>query len=328
MRLAVWILLSLVWGFSWVGIKLTLEGIPPFIGSGLRFTLAVPLLFAWSRLRGIPLDVPRKDWKILLWSAFFTYGFSYGLVYWGEQELTAGVAAILFATFPIFTALFAGLLLPEEQIGWQVVAGLLVAFTGVAVTFSDDFAGLLGGVRLLSAGAVVVGAAGGALATVLVKQRLCHLHPVSLTLWQMVLGAAGLCATGWLLGEGGEIIWNERAVFGLVYLGVVASALAFALYYWLLQHTPAVTVSSMIFVTPLVALWGDAWIYGSRISLPTVVGVGLVFLGILIAEFVGRARRKAQEPISAAYLEPAETSAGWTTTAPSADPEEEMRSGS
>ncbi|GAB4252684.1 MAG: DMT family transporter [Acidobacteriota bacterium] len=326
MRLAVWIFLSLVWGFSWVGIKLTLEGIPPFIGSGLRFALAVPLVFGWARLRAIPLHIERKDWKILLWSSFLTYGFSYGLVYWGEQRLNAGVAAILFATFPIFTALFAGWLLPEERIGWQVVVGLVIAFTGVVVTFSEDFAGLLGDVTVVSAAAVVVGAAGGALATVLVKKRLCHLHPVSLTLWQMVLGAAGLCGAGLLLGEGRAIIWNDRAILGLVYLGVVASALAFTLYYWLLRHSPAVTVSSMIFVTPIVALWGDFLIYGTPITLETLLGMGLVFLGIIFSEFVGRTRGKARETVPATFVEPAETSAGWTAPLPAAASEGETQS--
>ena len=105
MRILVFILLCLIWGFSWVAIRISLEGIPPFLGAGLRFLIAVPLLLLYLRFRGIPLAVPRQVCGLVLFTAVLIYGIDYGLVYWSEQYLSAGVTAILFATFPFFTFL-------------------------------------------------------------------------------------------------------------------------------------------------------------------------------------------------------------------------------
>jgi len=306
-RLGVWLFLCVVWGLSWVGIKLSLEGVPPFLGSGVRFAVAVPLLYAWARARNVPLGLDRQIWPVMLWSAFFNYGFSYGLVYWGEQYLTAGVTSILYATFPVFTAVFVARVLPDERIGWGAVAGLLTAFAGVVVTFSQDLSidGVVGS-QISAALAVVLGAAGGALSTVLIKWRLSHLHPVSLTLWQMILGSVGLLACGLALGEWRTVTWTPRSVLGILYLGIVASALAFTLYYWLLQRVPAVAVSCMIFVNPVVALLGDHWIYGSEVTSRMVLGMLLIFAGIGLSEF--RAFRYGRRRVVTG-LEPAETTA-------------------
>ena len=255
LQILVFGLLCFVWGFSWVAIKLTLEGFPPFLGAGLRFLLAVPLLAAYAVWRGVPIRLPFSVVKIVFVTAVLTYAFDYGLIYWAEQHLSAGVTAILFATFPIFTGLFSRWLLPGERLGFGVFVGLLLGFLGVFVTYSDGLRVAASGEALTAAtAAVVVGAAGGALATVLIKRDLGGLHPVSLTLWQMIFGSSGLIAFAVLVDDPPGAIPGWPALFGLVYLGVVASALAFTLYYWLLAHSRAVSVSTMIFVTPVVAL--------------------------------------------------------------------------
>ncbi|MFZ0430304.1 MAG: EamA family transporter [Acidobacteriota bacterium] len=286
MQILVFGLLCFVWGFSWVAIKLTLEGFPPFLGAGLRFLLAVPLLAGYAVWRGVPIRLPFSVVKIVFVTAVLTYAFDYGLIYWAEQHLSAGVTAILFATFPIFTGLFSRWLLPGERLGFGVFVGLLLGFLGVFVTYSDGLRVAASGEALTAAtAAVVVGAAGGALATVLIKRDLGGLHPVSLTLWQMIFGSSGLIAFAVLVDDPPGAVPGWPALFGLLYLGVVASALAFTLYYWLLAHSRAVSVSTMIFVTPVVALIGDSIVFGGDITPRIVAGMLLVFGGIGVTEF-------------------------------------------
>ncbi len=285
MQILVFGLLCFVWGFSWVAIKLTLEGFPPFLGAGLRFLLAVPLLALYVGWRRLPVRIPRSVIRLVFVTAVLTYAFDYGLIYWAEQRLSAGVTAILFATFPIFTGLFSRWLLPRERLGPGVIVGLLLGFAGVFVTYSDSLGSTDTTGSAAATAAVVVGAAGGALATVLIKRDLVGLHPATLTLWQMMFGSAGLIAFS-VLSEGRpsvELSW--AALFGLVYLGVIASALAFTLYYWLLGHSRAVSVSTMIFVTPVVALVGDSIVFGGEVSLTVIAGMLLVFAGIAVTEF-------------------------------------------
>ncbi len=283
MQWLVFAALCLVWGFSWIGIKFTLEGFPPFLGAAVRFLLALPALWLYARVCGVPLGISRPLAPMIALTAVLTYGVDYGLVYWGEQQLAPGLTAILFSTFPLFTALFSRLLLSGEQPAGRIYLGVLLGFLGVAATYSED---LTGGAQievLLAPVAVVAGAASAALATVLVKRDLLGIHPVSLNLHQLLVGSMSLVATSLAAGES----WSPAAAgwrpwLGVVYLAGVASALAFSLYYWLLRRISAVAVSTMVFVNPLVAVAFDWLIYGTAIGLNVMVGMLLVFAGVLL----------------------------------------------
>jgi drug/metabolite transporter (DMT)-like permease len=284
-RLLVFCLLCLIWGFSWVAIKLTLEGVPPFLGAALRFLVAIPLLAAYARVRSIPLRMPASTWRMVVITAILIYGVDYGLIYWAEQYLSAGVTAIFFATFPIFTGIFAYLLIRAERHGVVVFLGLVIGFAGVFVIFAEELERTASQELLLPATlAVVTAAASAALATVLIKRNLMGMHPVAITLVQLLVGSALLLLLAALSGEGGRIELNVRSLLGILYLGIVASAVAFTLYYWLLGRGSAITVSTMIFVTPVVALFGDWLVYAEPIRQRVILGMVLIFAGIGIAE--------------------------------------------
>jgi len=278
-------MLSLIWGFSWVAIKISLEGIPPFLGAGLRFLIAVPLLFLYLRFRRIPLAVPRQVCGLVLVTAVLIYGIDYGLVYWSEQYLSAGVTAILFATFPFFTGIFSHFVVRSEKLGLNICAGLLLGFLGVVATFYEElFSAAPEGRVLWATCAVIVSAMAGSLATVLTKKHLTSLNPGALTLNQTIVGAVLLLLIAWSRNEFGAASWEPKAVLGLVYLGSIASALAFSLFYWLLQRMSAVTLALMIYILPVVAVMSEWLIYGELIRLNTVIGMILIFVGIAIAE--------------------------------------------
>jgi drug/metabolite transporter (DMT)-like permease len=284
-RVLAFCLLCLIWGFSWVAIKLTLEGVPPFLGAAVRFLVAIPLLAAYARFRSIPLRMPASTWRMVTITAILIYGLDYGLIYWAEQYLSAGVTAIFFATFPIFTGIFAYLMIRSERHGALVFLGLIVGFAGVFVIFSDELGKSASHPLLLPATiAVVAAAASAALATVLIKRHLMGMHPAVITLAQLLVGSALLLVLAVVSGEGGRIEVTGRALAGILYLGIVASALAFTLYYWLLGRGSAITVSTMIFITPVVALYGDWLVYAEPIRERVILGMGLIFAGIGLAE--------------------------------------------
>jgi drug/metabolite transporter (DMT)-like permease len=129
----------------------------------------------------------------------------------------------------------------------------------------------------------VAGAASAALATVLVKRDLLGIHPVSLNLYQLLVGALWLLGTSLAAGE----VWlpqgaGLRPWLGVLYLAGIASALAFSLYYWLLRRVSAVAVSTMVFVNPLVAVAFDGLIYGTAVGFNVILGMLLVFTGVFL----------------------------------------------
>src|SRR5215212_10887524 len=98
----VWLILCGIWGSTWLFIKLGLADLPPFTFAGVRFVIAAIILFAFIRIRHIELPRARRDWLLLAITGILSFGLNYGLVFWGEQHISSGLAALLQATTPAF----------------------------------------------------------------------------------------------------------------------------------------------------------------------------------------------------------------------------------
>jgi len=304
LRYLVFAFLCLVWGTTWVAIKISLEGLPPFLGASFRFTIALFLLAVYLLAKKISLKLPKKDLIIISISAFLMYTIDYGLIYWGEQYLSAGVTSIFFATFPLFTGILAIFLFKNEDFSWNKFTGLLLGLVGVTIVFLDqllltefDTQVMLGSV------AIIIGAAGGALSVVLIKKYLSSIHPVTLSFYQMLQGIIFLYVIGFSLESSREIVLSPRVIFSVIYLGAVGSALAFALYYWLLQKWSAISLSLIIYIIPLVALLMDYLILSEVIHPRAVAGMFIIFSGIASVQLdrdrlhkvINRLKRKRQK---------------------------------
>lgn len=301
-------LLCFIWGSSWIGIKYSLQGLPPFLGAGMRFGVAILLLALFVLRRKGSLRLPRPFWWPVFVTGALTYIFDYGLVYWGEQYLSAGVTAVLFATFPLFTSAMAIFVFRMEAFRGGALFGMLLGLAGVAVIFSRDLLqARLEGLALLAGFGVVAGAAGGAFAIALTKQRLGSLDPALLTFHQMIPGVVGLLTIGILSGESVEMPVPSVSWWAVLYLGAVASALAFSLYYWLLQSFHASTMSLVIYVTPVLALLLDWASFGTRPSPAAILGVLLIFSGIFLAEYPKYRRARQAKRLSSCSQEKQQT---------------------
>jgi len=285
LRYLVFAFLCLVWGTTWVAIKISLEGLPPFLGASFRFTIALILLGLFILGKKISLKLSKRDLGIISISAFLMYTIDYGLIYWGEQYLTAGVTSIFFATFPLFTGIIAIFLFKNEDFSWNKMTGLTLGLVGVAVVFLDqllltefDTQVMLGSI------AIILGAVGGALSVVLVKKYLSKIHPVSLSFYQLLQGIIFLYIIGLTLERSQELVLNPRVIFSVIYLGAVGSALAFALYYWLLQKWSAISLSLIVYIIPLVALVMDFLVLSEVIHPRAIVGMLIIFSGITFVQ--------------------------------------------
>ncbi len=304
MAVVIFTLLSMVWGTTWLAIKISLEGLPPFLGATARFMVAISLLAAYALLKKISLKVPRKDFLKIFITSFLMYTFDYGLVYWGEQYLSAGVTAIFFATFPIFVGIFSNFIIRNEPFLWSKFLGIFLGFMGVLLIFFDQLIKTRFETMIIFATlAIILGAAGGALSTVLVKKYFLHYRAVPLTLHQMLWGILVLALIGLLQGETRQIQPTPRVMVAVLYLGAVGSAFAFVGYYWLLQHISAITLSLIIYITPVIALIIDWILYGEAINLRMVIGIALIFGGIALSQLEDyrpffRKRFMAYHPVS------------------------------
>ncbi len=277
--------LCVVWGLNWVAIKISLEGLPPFTSAFCRFFLAVIFLFLYIKGKGISLRINRREFRLLLITGFLTYALDYGLIYWGEQYLSAGVTSIFFSTFAVFTALLSNFVFKNEPIHWGKYLGIIVGIAGIIVVFLDQLITTRFSLKVLMASiAVILGALFAAAATVIIKKHLSQMKTETLSFYQMALGIFFLAFIA-LIGENlHQVQWSPRILLALLYMSFLSSAAAFVIYYSLLKHMSAISLSLTIYIIPLVALVGDYFFYGLVPSLRSFIGMAIIFSGIWLSQ--------------------------------------------
>jgi drug/metabolite transporter (DMT)-like permease len=281
-------LLVLIWGTTWAAIRVGLQGIPPLTGVALRFGIAAAVLLALAPVFGVRLGRAPFERRLWLLNAFFTFAVSYGILYWAEQWVPSGLAAVLFATFPLFVGLLAHFLLPGERLTVAGSLGILVGFAGIAVLFSEDFS-RLGGPHVGKAAAVcLLSPFSSAFGAVFVKKWGKEVPPLSVTAVPMAITALLMGGAAALWERGRPLVLDRPAVLALLYLALFGSAVTFTLYFWLLADLPATDLSLINYIIPLVAVAvGTLWLH-EPLTARIVSGTVLVLLGVSLAL---RARR-------------------------------------
>lgn len=283
MKHILYLLLCLIWGTTWLAIKVGLDDLPPFLSASIRFAIAASFLFLIVRFRRTGLGRGAKEpHRFYFAVSFFWITLPYGLVYWAEQFVSSGLSAILFATMPIYVALMGHFWLLGERLNLKKIFGLLIGFFGLLVIFFDTAASPgIGAVYGLIA--LMVSPVLAAVSTVLVKRRIDELDPVSMNFYVMMYGAVFLFLTSMALERGRPLHFTPSAVFTLVYLGTLGSAIAFVIYIYLLRSMTALKMSLMVYITPVIALF-IGWLFrGEVITANILIGSALVFLGIYLA---------------------------------------------
>src|SRR6266571_89879 len=289
----VWLILCCIWGSTWLFIKIGLNDLPPFTFAGFRFVLASLILGSLVLLRRVRWPRTRDEWSLIAVSGVLQFTFNYGLVFWGEQHISSGLAAVLQSTFPLFGLVIAHFYLPHERITTVKVAGVLLGIVGVAIIFSDQLS-IAGSLALVGSVALVLSAVFGSYSNVLVKARGTHIDPQILASGQMICGLIPLLVIG-ILTEGSplKLHWTILSVMSLLYLVVVGSVIAFALYYWLVRHMDVTKTMLIALVTPVVAVVLGVAVLHESLNWRLLAGAACIVSGIGLIVF-----RKRQKNVS------------------------------
>jgi len=280
---SVFVILTLIWGTTWAAIRIGLEGIPPFTGVAMRFGIAAIVLLIAARLRGVRLGTLRRERWLWVANALLSFCISYGVVYWCEQWVPSGLAAVLFSTFPLFVVIMSHFTLPEERLTLRGAIGVLLGFAGVAVIYSQDLS-LLGGPQVVFAATVfLISPFVSAIAQVLVKRWGKGIHPFSLTAVPMAMTAVVMGSVAFLTEREARITFDAVSIGALLYLALAGSAVTFSLLYWLLARMSATRVSLVAYTIPVVAVCIGALFLGEVITPRIIAGSVMVLLGVFLA---------------------------------------------
>src|SRR5688572_16427915 len=244
MHLVLYVMLCLIWGSTWLVIKVGYGGLGPFNVAALRFFLAGVVTIPIVPLIGARWPSNRTEWTLIVWVGLILFAADYGLVYWGEQFLDSGLTSILFALLPLVTIGFAHFYVPDDRITPRKLAGTVVAFLGIVALFGErvrfDPAGL--GPMLAIVGSTVCAAAAG----VATKVHGAAIHPAALNAPAMLIGAAALALASLAVGDGFLLPRDASTWTAIAYLAVAGSVITFLGYFTLLKTW---TVTSLSFIS-------------------------------------------------------------------------------
>ena len=278
----VWLLLCLIWGTTWLFIKLGLEDLPPLTFAGIRFVIATAIVFALIAIRRISLPSRKRDWILLAVTGVLSFTLNYGLVFWGEQYITSGLAALLQSTLPAFGLIIAHFYLPGERMTVLKTLGVVLGVFGVGVIFSNQLQ-VAGPKALWGCAALVLSAFCAAYANVLVKAYGINLQPAVLAGGQMLFGLIPLLLIGIPL-EGNPLNyhWTPIAVLSLFYLAIVGTVVAFLLYYWLMHNMDVTKTMLIALVTPVTAVIIGMLVLKEEMHWRTLIGGAMIISGLAL----------------------------------------------
>ena len=276
----VWLILCGIWGSTWLFIKLGLADLPPFTFAGIRFLFASSILLAVIFARGVRWPRKRREWLVIVVVGLLQFTLNYGLVFWGEQRIPSGLAAVLQSTFPAFGLVLAHFYLPDERITRRKIVGVLCGVSGVAVIFSNQLT-IAGKGALLGSIALVMSAFCGSYGNVLVKAYGTQIDPFVLAAGQMICGFPPLLFLG-VATEGSPFHarWTPTAILALAYLVIVGSVIAFTLFYWLVRHMDVTNTMLISLVTPIIAVLLGMIVLHERLNWRLFAGTALIISGI------------------------------------------------
>jgi drug/metabolite transporter (DMT)-like permease len=271
-----YIALCLIWGSTWLAIRLVVRDVPPLEAAALRFLAAGLLLLVMALIQRRRWPAGREQWNAIFVLSLTIMAVPYGLLFWAEQHVMSSMTAVLYSAMPLTVALVTPAMM-HRKVPRRAVFAMVVAFGGLLSLFytnpSTNKMAVVGGV------AVLVSMALSSWSVVYAKQRLHDVDSVVATGLQLLLGSVVLFWGTWALEAHRHAIWTRTALSAMAFLTVFGSAAAFVIYYWLLKKLQPYQLSTISLIVPLIALL-EGLLADERITLMMVVAALVVLASV------------------------------------------------
>jgi drug/metabolite transporter (DMT)-like permease len=278
-----WITICIVWGTTYLAIRVALESMPVALLAGLRWTAAGLLLLPALRIAGHAMPDPRT-WGSIAVAAFLMVVLGNGGVVWAEQYVASGLAALIVAVVPFWNVLIESLFEGGQRPGGRTVIGLVIGFGGIVVlVWPELFTGQRDGEWFIAGvAALQVSCVGWAVGTSYTRRNTVTASPLATAAMQMLAAGAIFVAIGTAAGEWSRLTFTLRSFSAWLYLVFAGSVIAYSAYVYALKYLPVSTVSLYSYVNPLIAVILGTLLLSEPFSTRTLVASALVFAGIAV----------------------------------------------
>jgi len=288
-------IVCIVWGTTYLAIRVAVRSIPPFLLTAMRFVFAGSALFVIARLRGETVPRSKRILVELLFVALLMVGIGNLSVVWAEQWVPSGIAALLVATAPFWAALLERFRPNGERIGAPRAAGMLIGFVGVALLVTPGASGAFDLHFLLGALAIQIGSMCWQYGTMRGKYNLTEVTPFMSSAFQMMIGGVAVGIVGLAIGEAHRLTWTRDGVLGLVYLATFGSLLAYTSYVYALKKIRMTNMSMYAYINPLVAVLLGWLILHEQLNWVSIVAMCIILGGVALVQTNGSARDRSVE---------------------------------
>ena len=273
-----------VWGSTFLAIRIGVHEVPPLLFAAMRFVVAGAVLFGWMLAKGECLP-NRRQWGSVVVIASLIFVLDYGLLFWAEQRIASGIAAVMLAMIPAFMALAEIIFLRTQKLTVRLALALLVGLGGVAVLMSRSFD--LGGAAIETTGAIalIVASLSWAVASVLTRVLPLPESKVMSSGAQMLTGGLLLVVAAAAFGEFRRFhpeSVSRGAWLALLYLIVAGSIVGYTAYVWLIHHESPTKVGTYAYVNPVVAVVLGYFLGGEALGLRTILGTAFVLISVVV----------------------------------------------
>jgi len=294
-----WITVCIVWGTTYFGIRVCLETMPPMLMGGLRWLLAGSLLAGYVVARGERLPA-RDGWAGMVLLGFLMLGLGNGGVVVAEQWVPSGLAAVIVASNPFWMAAVEAALPDGERLRPNIIAGLIIGFTGIVVLVWPDLMrgatarpGFVAGIIALQIASI-----GWSLGSSYARRHTRHESVLGMTACQMLAGGLMMCLAGTIHGEWSHLSFTPETTTALVYLSTVGAIGGLVAYNYALRHLPVSFVSLYAYINPVIAVALGVLLLHESFDSRMAVAAALVFGGVAVVRWTGSpsVTRRTLEP--------------------------------
>lgn len=283
----------IIWGSTYLAIRIGVSDFPPELFAGLRFLIAGGLVLSFAYARGCKLPDNVGDVKKQAVVGLFLLLGGNGIVVWAEQWVYSGATSLIMASVPLFNAVLERFIVKETGIGLKGWLGLFLGFGGVALLVltgaNTDIINVSGGALLMLA------ALSWSLGSVYAKTFKASGSTVANIGIQMLAGGAGLTLLGILLGESGSIQVSSKGIGAMVYLILVGSILGYSSYIYVLQKWPASKAGTYAYVNPVVGIFLGAVFLDEPVSSYVFLSAIIILAGVFLVQ-VSKTRKTFEQP--------------------------------
>lgn len=280
------IVVCLIWGSTWLALKVGVTTVPPLLAASIRFFVASAILVLMLVLQDERIPRDKQFWKLCLIISFNNFSVPYSLIYLGQKNVPTGLSSILFASYPFWVALFSHLRLPGERITFAKGVGMSIGFLGIVMIFSDQI-NLTGRYPIVGMLAILVSALLQAFTLVTLRKHGKPYSPVALNLVAMFLGAVTLLAASLSIEDVKHAYFGTYSISSILFLATFGSVVTFVTYFWLVKHVQAVLLSLTAFVAPVITIFMGRYMLSEELDKEILLGASMVLIGILSANAPG-----------------------------------------